>query len=286
MKEFLSHFSAAEVWDIPNIDSVLGFKIAETDLAHITLTKHNVRHSNSRTEVHSCVLALPRGAVVARGSETIASPELLFLELAGLLSIHRLILLGLQLCSHPPGCPSEAITTKKKLMTFLARAKGHRGYRKALRAVQYVENGSASVMESLAYMILTLPNALGGYGLNGAVFNHEIILKEEGRTRLGHLRCFTDLYYTKAKLAVEYESFSYHSSPLEQGKDAVRAAILERQGIDVMHLSTVQLYDKYACRDFACNLSSRIGKRISIRTKKFNEMHDLMRALLPDGQPV
>ena len=131
-------------------------------------------------------------------------------------------------------------------------------------------------------MVLTLPNALGGYGLNGAVFNHEITLKDEGRTRLGHFRCFADLYYTKAKLAVEYESFAFHSSPLEQGKDAVRASILERQGIDVMHLNTIQLYDKDACRDFACNLSARLGKRMSIRTKKFNEMHDLVRELLPE----
>jgi len=202
------------------------------------------------------------------------------------LNIHRLILLGLQLCSHPPGNPSQAITTKQKLKTFLAKTSGHRGHIKALRAVKYIEDGSASVMESMAYMILTLPHALGGYGLDGAVFNHKIKLRDEASKRLGQKRCFTDLYYKSTKLAVEYESFVFHNSPSEQGKDVMRSAILARQGVEVMRLSTIQLYDKEACMNFAFNLASRLGKRIQIRTKKFGEMHVLLRALLPSGKSV
>jgi very-short-patch-repair endonuclease len=141
-------------------------------------------------------------------------------------------------------------------------------------------------MESLAFMILTLPHALGGYGLGGAVFNHEIKLRDEAGKRLGQKRCFADLYYKPAKLAVEYESFAFHNSPSEQGKDMMRSAILERQGVEVMHLSTIQLYDKDACKDFVFNLASRLGRRIQIRTKKFDEMHALLRALLPAGKPV
>jgi hypothetical protein len=195
-------------------------------------------------------------------------------------------LLGLQLCSHPPGNPSEAITTKHKLKSFLAKTPGHHGHRKALRAVKYIEDGSASVMESIAYMILTLPHALGGYGLDGTVFNHEIKLNNEAAKRLGQKRCFADLYYKQAKLAVEYESFAFHNSPMEQGKDAMRSAILERQNVEVMHLSTIQLYNKDACMDFAFNLASRIGKRMQIRAKEFDQMHGLLRTLLPVGKPV
>jgi very-short-patch-repair endonuclease len=283
MKEYLSHFSAAEMWDIQYIEAILGFKIAETNTTHITVSGHNARFRNNGKKVHSCGLALPAGAVITRNGRTVASPELLFLELACKLSIHRLILLGLQLCSYPPGFPSVAATTKLKLNIFLAKTRGHR---KAIRAVKYLENGSASIMESLAYMILTLPHALGGYGLNGAVFNHEIKLKSEARIRLGQSRCFTDLYYKQAKLAVEYESFAHHNSPSERGKDAMRSAILERQGVDVMHLSTIQLYDTDACRDFAYNLAARLGKRMQIRAKRFYGMHALMRELLPDMKPV
>lgn len=100
--------------------------------------------------------------------------------------------------------------------------------------------------------------------------------------RLGQNRCFVDLYYRQAKLAVEYESFTYHSNPSKQGKDMMRSAVLERQGVYVMHLSTIQLYDREACKDFAYNLATRLKKRIRIRTKRFDELHVLLRDLLPD----
>lgn len=286
MKEYLSHLSAAITWDIPYIDAVFGKKISESDALDITVTKANARFRNNGKKVHSCELALPIDAVISRNGRMVASPELLFLELACKLSIHRLILLGIQLCSHPPGLPSLAITTKQKLNTFLSKTAGHRGHRKATQAVKYVENGSASIMESIAFMILALPHSLGGYGLNGAIFNYKIKLNSEARMRLGQNRCFADLYYRHAKLAVEYESFAFHNSPLEQGKDLIRSAVLERQGIGSMRLSTIQLYDREACKDFAYNLAARLKKRIRIYSKRFDEMHVLLRDLLPDGKPV
>lgn len=280
MEKYVSHFSAAEIWNIPYIDNVFGPKPER--MYDFTVCNQSERSSNNGKKVHSCELDLPYGAVVSHNGIMVASPELLFLELASKLSIYRLILLGLQLCSHPPGIPTEAVTTKQKLNTFLAKTPGHKGHRKALRAVKYIENSSASIMESVAYMILTLPHSLGGYGLNGAVFNYEIKLKSEARMRLGQKRCFTDMYYKQSKLAVEYESFAFHNSPLEQGKDVIRSAVLERQGIDVMHLSTIQLYDREATKDFAYNLATRLKKRIRIRTKRFDELHLLLRELLPD----
>lgn len=286
MEKYLSHFSAAVFWNIPYIETVLGSKIVETNTVNLTVSKRSARTLQTGKMIHLCELALPAHAVISSNGKMIASPELLFLQLACKLDIHRLILLGLQLCSHSPGKPSEAITTKLKLKAFLAKTSGHRGHAKALRAVKYIEDGSASVMESMAYMILTLPHTLGGYGLDGAVFNHEIKLKDEASRRLGQKRCFTDLYYQSVKLAVEYESFTFHRSPLEQGKDGIRSAILTRQGIEVMHLSTIQLYDKDACEDFAFNVASRLGKRIQIRSKKFDEMYTLLRTLLPVQRPV
>jgi len=238
MEKYVSHFTAAKMWDIPNIEAVLAY-IKQTDLVDMTVSKYTAVYRTKNKKIHSCELALPPGAIALHKGKRIASPELLFLELASILSIHRLILLGLQLCSHPPGKPSEAITTKQKLNRFLQKTPGHFGHRKALRAAKYIENGSASIMESIAYMILTLPHALGGYGLNGAVFNYEINLKNEADNHHGRKRCFMDLYYKPAKLAVEYESFAYHSSPSKLGKDAIRSAMLERQGVKVMHLSTI-----------------------------------------------
>lgn len=279
---YFSYYTAATMWSIPNIDIILGDKVNKTDSTDISVSDHVARFRTNGKIAHSCKIPLPAGAVKTQDDKKVASPELLFLELACKLDIHRLILLGLQLCSHPPGLPTAAITTKQKLTTFLSKTAWHRGHRKATRAVKYIENGSASIMESLSYMVLALPYALGGYGLNGVAYNYEIILKDDAQVQLGQYRCFADLYYRQAKVAVEYDSFAYHNTPLEQGKDTMRSSLLERQGIDVMHFSTIQLYNKDACKDFAYNLAARIGKRIQIRTKKFDEMHALIRELLPD----
>ncbi|MFA5527882.1 MAG: hypothetical protein WC996_04640, partial [Peptostreptococcales bacterium] len=270
MKKYLSHISAAADWNIPYIENVHDSVVDRTSKLDFTVSQQSARYTRKGKTIHLCELKLPTGAIVLRNGRKVASPELVFLQLARELDIHRLILLGLQLCSHPPGIPSKAITTKLKLKIFLEKTQGHYGHRKALRALKYIENGSASIMESIAYMILTLPNALGGYGLSGVVFNHEIKFKDKADKSMGQKRCFADLYYKSARVAVEYDSFTFHNSPLKQGKDAMRSAILERQAVEVMHMSTIQLYDKDACSDFAYNLASRLGKRIQIRTNKFN----------------
>lgn len=283
MNGYLSYISAAKLWDIPCIETVIGRRIAENDVKEITVLDYRTKFYTGDKKVHLSRIALPEDAVIYKNGRNVASPELLFLEFAGKLSIHRLILLGLQMCSHTQGQPSGAITTKQKLEKFLSKTSGHWGQRKAMRAVKYVENGSASIMESLAFMILGLPHALGGYGLSGAVFNHEIRLDSDARKRLRQERCFVDLYYKHKKVGVEYESYAFHSKPSELGKDAVRSSILRRKGIHMMHLSTIQLYDRDACRDFAYNLAAQLGKRIQIRTEKFDEMHTLLRELLPDS---
>lgn len=284
MNTYISHASAAFLWNIPYIEAVLGCKSKTT--VDITISQPNALWATKNRKIHLCQTALPAGAVVSKNGELVSSPELIFLQLACQLSPHQLMLLGLQLCSHPPGNPSAALTTKKRLRNFLTKTSGHHGHKKACQVIRYLENGSASIMESMVYLILTLPNAFGGYGLSGADFNYEITLKERAGQQIGQKRCFADLYYKSAKLAVEYDSFAFHSTPAQQGKDGLRSTLLERQGIEVMRLTTLQLYDKAASMDFALNLASRLGKRIQIRAKRFDWMHGLLRTLLPIRKPA
>jgi hypothetical protein len=285
MNEYLSHRSAAEYHNIPALEAVLpgAEGVPARGVTDVSFPKHAGRFRVRGTRVHASALALPRGAVVARrdGGGLVASPELVFLQMAQALDIQRLILLGLQMCAHEPGHQETAITTKKRLAAFVAKSKGHRGYRKAMRAAKYVEDGSWSIMESLAFMVLTLPHALGGYGLSGAAFNHEVALDRRSGSRLSQDRCFVDLYFEKARLAVEYQSHQHHATAAAQGRDMERAGILERLGVRVMMLSTIQLYREDACRDFAFNLAARLGRRIRIRTKQFAPMHASLRALFP-----
>ena len=154
MKEYLSYFSAARMWDIPYIEIVLGPENVKTDIVDITVSEHKARFRNNGKMVHSCGLALPTESVVTRNGRKVASPELLFLELASKLSIHRLILLGLQLCSHPPGRPFQGDYDKAKAQEISRKDRGASGtpqsrtggdvYRKWLR----VHNGIDCLYDS------------------------------------------------------------------------------------------------------------------------------------------
>jgi hypothetical protein len=281
MERYLSHFSAADYWNVPQLRVIISELAYEEGKSHYTYLNPRGGWKRRGIITHTSNLTLPTSAIISDKGTKVASPELVFLQLANRLSIHRLILLGLQLCSHPPGRPSKAITTKHKIQNFIKKTQGHRGYKKASRAVKYVENGSASIMESLTFMILTLPHFLGGFSLGKPTFNYEIKLSSEGGERLRQRRCFVDLYYKEAKLAVEYDSFAFHNRPADHGKDAIRSGILARQGIEILSLNTIQLYEEEACEDFAYNLASRIGERVQIRTEKFETMHGELRKLLP-----
>jgi len=287
MKAFASHATAAYIWNIPHLDAVLG---AAADGGRrrpgggsedITVTDRRARYPRQGFRVHLCGQEMPRDAVVRVGGQWIASPPLVFLELAGELDIHRTILLGMQMCAHAPGWPGEAVTTVRQLMSLTTRMPLHFGSRKALRALAYVADGSGSLVESVAYMILPLPHLLGGYGLRGAVLNHEVLLGEKARWHLGQNRCFADFFFEREHVAVEYDSLEHHGTAAQQGKDFLRAAALESQGLDVVRFSTIQLYNASACEVVMHNLAARLGRRIRIRTPQFEPAHAQLRALLP-----
>lgn len=283
--KYISHYSSALAWDIPYLNSALGLygakRSQQRKFTDVTFSNNNERHSKTGEIVHYCGLNLPHNSVVEKNGCLVSSPQLLFLELANELDIHHLILFGLILVSHPPGKPQEALTNIQLLSNLAENLPSFTGCSKAKRALLYIKDGAASLMEALAFMFLTLPHSLGGYGLIGVSLNCRIGLLDEAQRRLGQRSCFIDLYYKKEKLAVEYDSFTHHNSPGEQAKDMLRASALERQGITVMRLGTVQLFDKSACEEFAYNLAHRLNRRLRIRNKCFKLEQLSLRALLP-----
>ncbi|MDR1778624.1 MAG: endonuclease domain-containing protein [Clostridiales Family XIII bacterium] len=285
MKEFISHVSAARYWGVPYLEGIeatlpAGARRGEA-AREITVFKPGQRYARKGCIVHLCESSLPKDAVVERKGQCIASPPFVFLQLATQWDLLHLILLGLQMGSHPPGKPHKTKAGVRRLEAFLEKTDGHRGHKRAVRALKYVANGSNSIMESLTYMMLSLPHSLGGYGLGKPLLNHGIPLGSAAQKRLGQKWCFVDLYYEDARLAVEYDSFLLHSTPEAQSRDMMRASALEAQGVQTLRFGTYQLYNKEACEEFAHNLAARIGKQIRIRTAKFPSAHDALRALLP-----
>ena len=103
----------------------------------------------------------------------VSSPEACFLQLAGVLSAAQLIRVGFEFCGwyaldedDPRGFRNrEPLTSAAALRRYLSRAEGVRGRKRALEALRFIADGSASPMETVLTMLLCLSTALGGYGL-------------------------------------------------------------------------------------------------------------------------
>lgn len=285
METFVSHISAALSWDIPYLQVVLDnslvdehFKASEQKEHLCSATRHKKSKSSSCI-THYKSLPLPAKSVLAFNGKLLASPELVFLDLSQQLGFHRAVLLGMQLCSSTPnGHPP--LTSAKKLRDYLAKCKKLHGYKAANLAAKYVADNSWSIMESLLYMFLTLPNQHGGYGLKGAALNFGIRLKTSGEHQKVK-QIYADLFWEHAKLVVEYDSYQHHNNKNMWIKDARRASFLERNGYKVFSINTAQIYDCSAFDDVARALARHLGQRIQIRSNVFYQKRQLLRSLLP-----
>jgi hypothetical protein len=284
MKPFISHISAAIYWKIPYLHTVLGYQNPEelveaVDKTQMTFADRDERSQACLCEAHVLSKPLPRGAIITQDETRIAAPELVFLQLAQQLGFHRAVLLGLQLCSTLLD-GSKPITTADRICSFLERTSGHRGHQLASQAARYITDNSASIMESLLYMLITLPNKWGGCGLSGATLNHEIALSGSDTALLGN-KVIADMYFEEAKLVVEYDSATHHANVGNWAKDTQRLTAIESMGYKTLSITTAQLYNEKAFKDSALVIAAHLRQRIRIRTTCFKEQHSLIRSLLP-----
>ncbi len=267
INKYLCGKAALDYWSVPAIRG----KIEPPDMIfpeeYVIFTDKPV-YRPARAVIHTC--SIPGAEQYVEGQ--VCTLPLVFLQVALEYSIHELIYLGLQICSYREGTRSRC--TIEELRACAEDLRGHRGRRKALRAIRYLENNSRSPMESILYMFLRLPNALGGCGFSEIVLNEKIVLDDGGKTY------FADLYVPSCKLDIEYDSDEFHSSAFALSKDRERAAHLEAEGYRVVSVGYSQLVDLKAFRNLARQLSRLIGKRIYIRARKFFESFVALRDLL------
>ncbi len=249
---------ALDYWDVPSIRGKIEPPNMIFPEEYVIFTDKPI-YRPDRALLHTCCIL---GAEKYVEGQACTLP-LVFLQVAQEYSIHELIYLGLQICSYREG--NRPRSTVEELRACAEKLQGHRGRRKALRAIRYLENNSRSPMESILYMFLRLPNALGGCGFNEIVLNKEIVLAKGNKTY------FADLYVPSCKLDIEYDSKEFHSSASELSKDRERAAHLEAEGYRVVSVGYSQLSNLEAFRNLTRQLSRLIGKRIYIRARKFFE---------------
>lgn len=255
-KKYLYGRSALEYWDVPDIRGVLEDENEEFPKEFVIFTDKNISRS-SDLWMHTCKIV---GAekYVKNGACTL---PLVFLQMANKYNIYELIFLGIQICSFREN--RLPLCSVKDLKKCAEELKKHRGRRKALRALQYIKNGSRSPMETMLFMFLSLPNSLGGCSMPGIIFNKKIVMKDFKKMY------FADLYFSSKKLVVEYDSYQHHDNKKSFSRDNIRAAELEAEGYELVSVKTAQLQEVSHFETLAKNIAKRIGYSLRVRTNKF-----------------
>ena len=247
----------------------------------------------------------PGSFFVAENGLEVSSPEFCFLQMAGTLSLPRLIELGYEFCggySLPIAGDVKKpdrgfynrlpLTSIKKLTAFTSRMKGVKGCLKAVRALRYILEGSASPMETKLSILLTLPYKYGGFGFPKPVLNARVAPRKAdrrteqrteqmaGRRITGKEYYVCDLYWPDHALAVEYDSTQFHTGSAHITDDSKKRNALTAMDIKPITVTAQQLYDSREFESVAAVLAKRIGKRLVYKNPGFEAAHYGLRCSL------
>lgn len=236
---------------------------------HVLVPGKSARNHLRGVECHVCTSNLPAGSFL-RLSENlfVASPELCFLQAAPALPFPALVKLGYDLCSRYArsfdGSTSYdrplPLTTAHVIEGFLD-AVGLRGTAPARKALRYVAECSRSPMETALACALCLPPRHGGYGLPLPCMNYRVDTDRADRGGgAGYRLC--DLFWPKARLAVEYDSDLEHTGPQRIAADAARRNALETEGVTVITATRQQVMRPLHLDRLAHQIARRLNVRI------------------------
>lgn len=222
---------------------------------------------------------LPSNAFYRVRGIYVSSPEFVFLQMASKLPITQLIALGCELCgkyvllpknvSHPGSLDEmpkrlSPLTSVDRIEAFLASVERAKGKAKAKRALKYLVDGSRSPMETMVYMLLCLPVALGGYGLPKPQMNLEIPLNDEARVIAQRHHAEGDLCWLEVKLDLEYHG-EVHVGAAQMKSDVGRELGIEHMGWRVITVTSPQVFNADRFEVVAKEVAVRLKKHLRAR---------------------
>jgi len=313
MKLFISHHSALEYWRsrraLPKVSASRRYRIdlpgeltSATPLVfsglrlpvHILLSSQEYRRESIVAIQHVFSAETPIGCFMNIGKRfVVSSPEFCFLQMANEIELLELIELGFELCGdYSLPLPNDeqkpergfynrpSLTNTKKIGAFLEGMTSTKGHRKAVRALKYLQDGSASPMETKLAMLLTLPHKLGGYGFDLPELNSRVSLSKIAKRHFSKDYYVCDLLWPDTKTAVEYDSDLFHTGSERIANDSKRRNVLTSIGVDVLTVTRQQLYSIPELEKVARILAKYLGKRLRHENGNFATAHQKLRRQL------
>lgn len=182
------------------------------------------------------------------------TPELLFVLYSQKHSLAESVQLGLELCGTYtlPAFSNHTcftsydlpiMTTTESIRDFIAHNPSIYGARRAARFTRYLQDGSASPMETVLFLLLCLPVSEGGYGLPIPELNADLpVIQYLGSMHVPQTR-YGDLVYRSARVVLEYQSREHHANPSQQESDEDRRDDIEATGYTVMFITPSRIKD-------------------------------------------
>ena len=257
-----------------------GFFPHATRPLHLLFAKAAARTRTDALVAHCTEQSLPSGSLVQLSEHLlIASPELTFVQEARRSTPGHLILVGCELTGtyvrRPAGEPlgeRPPLTTAAKLQEF-ALQMHPQGTSAAIRAARRVLDRAASPMEAKLALLLSLPSAMGGFGLPAPTLNREFTLSADAQRIYPCTSCRLDLSWPGCNLDVEYDGSGDEHTGEMHAKDVARLAALRLDGLDVMVLAKQQVYDPTVFAQMAQVIAGKLtghpGRAWRIRAKDF-----------------
>jgi len=232
--------------------------------------------------------SLPRGSFCAIGQGIyVSSLELCFLQLASVLELRQLIYLGFELCGTygmggfgAGGKQPDPLSSTARLAAFLSRTPGVPGHKKAMRAMKYIIDNSASQAESQLAMTMCLPYMLGGFGLPKPILNCHIALREYASKATRQQDFYCDAFWPEYRLALEYDSDQYHTGAKRIAADAARRNSLAYGDILVVTATKADMNNIGRTKRLAQIMAKHLRKRLTYKDPGFSakliELHRVM----------
>ena len=270
---------------------------------HVLVDRDAKRKSNKKFICKTHSNLPPRSVIKVSEDVSVVCPELLFLELASkikktsreslLKGEVALAFVGFELCGTyllniEEQCgfvqekmrkgfanTQQSMTSRGKIEKYIANCGRLDGVASARRALEIIQEGSHSPMESSLFMLLCGPRSHGGMGFPRGLLNYRV--KTSRGQRL------VDLAWPRFGVGIEYLGRNYHGMSEVEHDDRRRNEI-GGEGVTIFNVRYEDLAQPYWFSQLVRVLSKSMGMRVRVRSRVFWRRHALMRAVvLPNG---
>lgn len=237
---------------------------------HLLVADERARCRSNLVRCHVSPPVLPRRALTRiDGDRYVASPHFLFQQMAPSLSLVELVCLGFELCGDyrlSNGAERgfrqrDSFGTPTSFQQLADCGPWTKGGKKAQLALRFVCGHSASPMETIAAIPLTLPCACGGYGLPKPQMNCRINLSKNGRATSGKSYVVADICWPEHKICAEYQSTQFHTGAERINADAHRQTALEERGYSVFEITAQQALSEHGMDGIARAIAKKMGRK-------------------------